>query len=340
MSLSENPSVPNPKQLLERYFTELLMANWSVNTVDRRRCSLGRLIGWLEQRDITCVTELTVKILEAYRRSLYHDRNAKTDKPLKFSTQASYLSAMKHWVEWLHQQQLIEADYGKCIPLPKEEYRLPASYLNLSEIDDVLNSVDVETVLGLRDRSMLETLYSTGMRRSELAKLRLDDVDRERRLIVLRQTKNRKDRVVPIGVRAMQWLEKYIQEVRPTFPERNNDQLYLTATGRPFHVNHLSKLVREYLDAAGVKKRGSCHMVRHTTATLMMEGGADLRTLQTLLGHANLNTTQIYTHVTIMRLREVHEKTHPAKPDELPKAPKTSASGDDGEKGEKPAPKS
>ncbi len=340
MSLSENPSVPNPKHLLERYFTELLMANWSPETVDRRRCSLGRLIDWLEQRDITCVTKLTVSLLEAYRRSLYHGISEKTGKPLKFSTQGSYLSAMKHWVEWLCQKGFIEADYGNSIDLPKEEYRLPASYLNLSEIDEVLNTVDVNKLLGLRDRSMLETLYSTGMRRAELAKLRLDDVDRERRLIVLRQGKNRRDRVVPIGVRALEWLEKYLQDVRPTFPEKNHDQLYLTATGRPFHVNHLSKIVRSYLDAAGVKKRGSCHMVRHTTATLMMEGGADLRSIQSLLGHANLNTTQIYTHVTIMRLREVHDKTHPAKPDQLPISSESNPETKGDEKGENPPPKS
>lgn len=165
---------------------------------------------------------------------------------------------------------------------------------------------------------MLETLYPTGMRRSELAKLRIDDIDRERRLIVLRQAKNRKDRVVPIGVRATQWLEKYLADVRPTLKNKNRDEVYLTVTGRAFHPNHLSKIVRTYVEAAGIKKRGSCHILRHTAATLMLEAGADLRCIQTLLGHASLNTTEIYTHVTIQRLRETHDKTHPAKLDEKP----------------------
>jgi integrase/recombinase XerD len=319
--MSGRKSVPAPKHLLERYYSSLLMDNWSPNTVDRRRYSLNRFMKWLKQREITCVSMLNASLLEAYRRSLYHYRHAKTDKPLKFCTQASYLCALKHWLTWLHEQGWIEANYGQNIQLPKEEHRLPGSYLNLSEIDTLLNAVDVTGPLGLRDRSMLETLYSTGMRRSELAKLRIDDIDRERRLIVLRQAKNRKDRVVPIGVRATQWLEKYLADVRPTLNSRNRDEVYLTATGRSFHPNHLSKLVKTYLEAAGIQKRGSCHILRHTTATLMLEAGADLRCIQTLLGHASLNTTQIYTHVTIQRLKEIHDKTHPARPDEKPENP-------------------
>jgi integrase/recombinase XerD len=308
--------IPTPRILLERYFVALRMDNWSASTVARRRYSLGRLVDWLAERGITSVEEITLASLEAYRRSLFHYRNEKTGKPLKFCTQASYLSAMKHWLTWLHKQAWIEANHGVTIELPKEEYRLPAGYLTLGEVERLLNATDVTTAIGLRDRSILETFYSTGMRRSELANLKLDDINHDGRLITIRQGKGRRDRVVPLGRRAMDWLEKYLEEVRVELLREPTDTVYLTSLGNRFHVVNLSQLVREYLTSTGITRRGSCHLLRHTAATLMLENGADLRSIQTLLGHQNLNTTAIYTHVTIQRLREVHDKTHPAKPDE------------------------
>jgi integrase/recombinase XerD len=122
-----------------------------------------------------------------------------------------------------------------------------------------------------------------------------------------------------LGQRALDWITKYQADVRPKLLGEPSDTLFLSTLGNSIHPNNLSAMVRGYLVAAGITKRGSCHMLRHTAATLMLENGADLRSIQALLGHANLNTTQIYTHVTIQRLREIHEKTHPAKPDE--KAP-------------------
>jgi len=171
---------------------------------------------------------------------------------------------------------------------------------------------------GIRDRSIFETFYSTAMRRTELLSLQLDDLDCDRGVIMIRQGKGRKDRVVPIGKRAIGWLEKYLHESRPRLLQEPSDTVYLTSTGNAFHPVTLGQLVRQYLDANGINRRGACHMLRHTAATLMMEGGADLRSLQTLLGHESLNTTQIYTHVTIDRLREVHAKTHPAASDTPP----------------------
>lgn len=205
----------------------------------------------------------------------------------------------------------METNPAEKLQLPKEEHRLPSSYLTLDEVETLLATVDLSTASGLRDRAILETLYSTGMRRSELIGLNLDDVDASRGLVIIRQGKGRKDRVVPIGKRALQWLEKYLLDARPALLNDSSDVLFLTTRGNRFHPVNLTSRVRGYLDAAGIQRRGSCHMLRHTVATLMLEGGADLRSIQTLLGHESLNTTQIYTHITIQRLREVHEKTHP-----------------------------
>ena len=160
------------------------------------------------------------------------------------------------------------------------------------------------------------------MRRAELIKLQLDDLNRDDQLIMIRQGKGRKDRVVPIGKRALEWIEKYFHDARPQLIDEPTSTLFLTTLGNKFHPANLSQMVREYLIAAGITKRGSCHMLRHSTATVMLENGADLRSIQTLLGHENLNTTQIYTLVSIKRLREVHKKTHPSYKDRKPKKKK------------------
>jgi integrase/recombinase XerD len=311
-------TIPAPKSLLSRYFVHLRMNNWSPRTIDRRSFSIGTFITWCADRGIDCVSEITSEVIESYRRSLFHHRHRRTGKPIKFSTQASYLTAIRHWLAWLCEQGWISDNPAKEVQLPKEEQRLPASYLTLSEVETLINSVDLTTPVGLRDRAILETFYSTGMRRSELVALQLDDLNRDSRLVTIRQGKVRKDRVVPIGERALQWIERYLSDGRPALLSAPSTTLFLTTLGNAFHPNNLTALVRSYLTAVGITKRGSCHMLRHTTATLMLEGGADLRSIQSLLGHEQLNTTQIYTHVTIKRLREVHKRTHPGYSDGKP----------------------
>ncbi|MCD0462257.1 tyrosine-type recombinase/integrase [Roseiconus lacunae] len=300
-------------EMLNRYYFHLQMNNWSPRTIDRRRYTLGRFVGWCSERGIETAADLTDEVLQAYRRSLFHHRT-KQGEPIKFATQASYIAAVRHWLGWLVEVESIQTNPADKIELPKEEHRLPSSYLTLEEVETLLGTVDVSTATGLRDRAILETFYSTGMRRSELIALKPDDIDRERGLVTIRQGKGRKDRVVPIGRRALEWIDKYIADGRPDA----DGPVFLTGRGNPFHPVTLSQMVRNYLDDAGITKKGSCHMLRHTTATLMLEGGADLRSIQTLLGHEQLNTTQIYVHVTIQHLREVHRRTHPRSEDRKP----------------------
>ena len=317
------------ESLLSRYFLSLQIANWSPRTVDRRRYSLGRFVDWVKERGAESHGDLTTELLEAYRRSLFHHRNGRTGKPLRFATQASYLVAVKHWLGWLAEEGWLETNPAEKLQLPKEEHRLPSGYLTLAEVETLLATVDLTTPSGLRDRAILETFYSTGMRRSELIALNLDDIDHDRGLVIIRQGKGRKDRVVPIGKRALEWLDKYLADGRPALLRQATDALFPTSRGNRFHCVNLSSRVRSYLDAAGIRRRGSCHMLRHTAATLMLEGGADLRSIQTLLGHESLNTTQIYTHITIERLREVHEKTHPGYCDRSAERPETGPSSNE-----------
>ena len=166
------------------------------------------------------------------------------------------------------------------------------------EAEAILNQPDVSDPFGLRDRAILETLYSTGLRRMEIANLKLHDLDSERETLMVRQGKGKKDRMIPIGERAILWIHKYVEEVRPSLVGVTEDgTLFLTSISEPFTPNRLTQLVRDYIRAADIGKTGSCHLFRHTCATLMHENGADIRFIQQLLGHAELTTTQIYRQV-------------------------------------------
>jgi integrase/recombinase XerD len=160
---------------------------------------------------------------------------------------------------------------------------------------------------------MLETLYSTGMRRIELARLTVFSINERAGVVGIREGKGKKDRVVPIGERAVAWVRKYLDEARPKLAiEPDCGTLFLSELGLPFYLSRLTNLVREYVQASGVAQRGACHLFRHVMATQMLENGADVRYLQAMLGHASLESTQVYTHVSIRKLKEIHTAAHPA----------------------------
>jgi integrase/recombinase XerD len=189
---------------------------------------------------------------------------------------------------------------------------LPRTVLTATEAERVLAVPDVATPLGLRDRAILETFYATGIRRSELMRLKVEDLDRGRQIVAIRQGKGKRDRFVPIGERALAWVERYLEEARPqlvVLPDPGH--LFLTADGTSLGRNHLGKMVSTAVAVADIGKHGSCHLFRHTMATLMLEGGADIRFIQQMLGHARLDTTQVYAQVSLEALKAVHGATHP-----------------------------
>lgn len=274
---------------------------------------MGKFILWCHERSVTHVREVTREMVERYQRHLFYYRK-RNGQPLALSSQTHWLVGLRGWFRWMTRERYLEVDPAAHLQLPRDEQRLPRHTLSPSEAEAILAQPDISTPLGLRDRAIMETLYSTGLRREEVLRLELSDVDRERSTVLVRCGKGSKDRFVPIGARAIAWIDKYLAEVRCDFvQDSTNLTVFLTLTGRAMHPNQLSALVRRYLERAGIAKAGACHLFRHSTATLMLEAGADVRYIQALLGHASLSTTQIYTHVSITKLREVHEKTHPAR---------------------------
>ena len=305
----------SPQDLLRQYLLWMRMRNRTDRTLELWDYTIRRFNHWCAERGITCVGEVTLELLQAYRRYLFHYRNQKTGKPLKFNTQLSYMLSITRWLHWLAEEHILSENPAAKFELPKESKRLPTGFMTAEQVELVMNQVDVDKELGIRDRAMLETFYSTGIRCGELVNLDVYDLDFDRGVLTVRQGKGNKDRVVPIGERALSWVGKYLADVRPRLIVKTDSTvLFVSCNGRRLGRNNVSLLVRAYLNAAGIKLRGSCHLFRHTAATLMLENGADLRSLQLFLGHERLNTTQIYTHVSIGRLQEVHRRTHPAKP--------------------------
>ena len=306
-----------PSQLKERFLEYLRMDNATQRTVEQWNYVLDRFLAWCEERGITRIEEITEEIARAYRRYLFHYRNARTGKPLSIATQASYLVTLRGFFKWLSKEKHLPGNLAEVLELPRGERRIPDGVLTAEEVERILAETNLQKPLGLRDRAMLETFYSTTIRCNELRSLQIYDVDASRKILTVRQGKGRRDRVVPIGTRALTWLAKYLEEVRPLLIERVpadgfSHTLFVSFRGLPFNRTNISALIRGYFDKAGIERPGSCHLLRHTAATLMLDAGADIRSLQLLLGHEHLNTTQIYTHVSIPRLQEVHARTHPA----------------------------
>jgi integrase/recombinase XerD len=203
------------------------------------------------------------------------------------------------------------ADHAAADLHPPRAWKALPKFLTVEEVDAVIGAPDVSDPKGLRDRALLEVLYATGLRVSELVGLALADVDLAAG-VVTTMGKGRKERVVPLGEAAVQWTRRYVAEARPVLVKaRPQARLFVNARGGPLSRMGFWKILKAYGRAAGITRAISPHVLRHSFATHLLERGADLRAIQLMLGHADLSTTQIYTHVLDERLRSVYERFHP-----------------------------
>lgn len=297
-------AVTYPDQLRARHYSE--------TTLDAKGRYLRYFAAWCGDRGIRRPAEVTLPLVERYQRWLFHYRKPKTGEPLSVHSQRSYLAAIRPFFKWLVQQRFLLANPASELVIPRRIKHLPRDILTAEEAERVLGMPDLADPLGVRDRVILETFYATAIRRVELVRLLLQDLDLGRGAAIIQEGKGGKQRAVPLGERCQAWIEKYLREVRPRLAvEPDGGTLFLNNLGEPFSLNGMTQLVRDYVVSSEVGKKGACHLFRHTAATLMLEGGANVRYIQELLGHADLETTEIYTHVTIDKLQAVHRLTHP-----------------------------
>ena len=295
------------------YLDYLHARNYAEETVAFKDMALRGFLVWCGERGIVRLNEVTRPVLQRYQRHLYHAQS-RGGKPMSAGAQFNRLMAVKGFFRFLTRENVLLYNPASDLELPKLEKRLPKDVLTAVEAERVLSQPDVETPSGIRDRAILEVFYSTGIRRAEMIDLERRCLYAERGIVAVRQGKGKKDRFVPIGDRAVLWVEKYLADVRPDFEAADLNTLFLDDDGAKFERDKMSRMVHGYIQKSGVGKQGCCHLFRHTMATLMLENGADIRFIQQMLGHAHLQTTEIYTHVSILKLKEVHALTHPARP--------------------------
>jgi integrase/recombinase XerD len=295
------------------YIVWLRVHNYAETTVACRVRYLAYFIRFCRCQGVEDPREVTFELLQGYQRRLFEHRKRCGD-PLAAATQAQRLVPVTHFFTWLRRSGRLAVNPASDLLMPKPDRRLPEATLSSAEMAQLLDAPDISRPLGLRDRAVLEVFYSCALRRAELIALTIRDVDFDRGTVFVRSGKGAKDRYVPIGERALFWLRLYLELARPRFATdaNTNRELFLSSVGTPLCADWLSRRVRCYLAVAGVEKKGSCHLLRHTVATLMLEGGADIRYVAEMLGHARLETTQRYTRVSIDRLRLVHASAHPA----------------------------
>jgi integrase/recombinase XerD len=220
------------------------------------------------------------------------------------------LAAIRGFFKYLLREGRLEENPLARIKIGRTWMRLPGT-LSREEMECLLEKSADATPAGVRDRAILELLYASGIRVSELATLTLNRVNRQMGFLVT-MGKGRKERIVPVGQSALKWLARYIDQVRPSLlKKRTSNILFLNRSGAGFTRQGLWKLIKKYARMAGLEKKVHPHTFRHSFATHLLEGGADLRSVQVMLGHTDISTTQIYTHVTRERLKEIHKKYHP-----------------------------
>ena len=273
------------------------------NTLDAYRRDLSQFATWLEAEHGKKLLQGNVADIQAY---LGHQFRRKT----RASSAARLLSSLKRFFRYCLRQGKVKSDPTLRIDAPKLPRGLPRS-LTEEDVESLLAAPRVEQALGLRDRAMLETLYASGLRVSELVSLNLSQVSQDMGVVRV-MGKGSKERLVPLGEESLDWIQRYLKEARTELLRgRASDDLFVTAQGGAMTRQSFWHLLRRYARLAGLKKPISPHTLRHAFATHLLNHGADLRVVQLLLGHSDISTTQIYTHVARERLKQLHAKHHP-----------------------------
>ncbi len=299
------------KTVIPDYLNHLKMLGRSYHTVRNARYTLRHFADFLETESVDRIEDLSPDIVSEYQQELYFCLTAK-GRPLTLRTQALRLSIVKGFTRFLKDRDYLIHDPGQALRLPKKPKRLPRVILSSAEVKKLLQTPDTHSNGGYRNRIILEILYDTAIRRAEVANIKLHDLDLGAGYIRI-TGKGDKDRVVPLSRRVCELVQNYILMVRPKFLNGNDPgYLVLNRWGQKMDPNSVWSVVKRCVTLSGIKKNITTHTFRHTCATHMLKNGAPARHLQEMLGHESLESTQIYTHVTINDLKQIHAQYHPS----------------------------
>jgi integrase/recombinase XerD len=293
-------------ELIDEFIDALWLADGlSKNTLGAYRSDLALFAGWLAESGGSIVGADGTAI-NAYLAHLHARPGG-----IKTTSQRRLMASLRRCYRWLRDQGRMQADPLLNIDKPRQAQRFPKT-LSEKQVEDLLNAPDVATPLGLRDRAMLELLYATGLRVSELVGIRLFELSLNDNVVRV-MGKGSKERLVPLGEVAADWLRRYIASARnELLKQRVSDAIFITVRGSGMTRQMFWNLIKKYALQVGIpQERISPHVLRHAFATHLLNHGADLRVVQLLLGHADISTTQVYTHVARERLKQLHHQHHP-----------------------------
>ena len=306
------------QEAIDMFIEEAKTRELSPETLRLRRLLLGRFAHYCELRHVDDVRNVTLETILDYRRWLSHRKKrghgpAKADSDLlDLGYQNRHIRLVRLLFKMLYKRNLIMSDITVNLPELHDPMKLPKGIMNKDQVMKLLKQPYMTTPTGFRDRTILEALYSTGLRGGELCRLTLYDIDLQARMIRV-LGKGRKERIVPVGKVACSYLAEYIKAVRPILLNGKQSSLvFITTQGSGYNTHLLWIMITRYRDRAHLPDNITTHSLRHTCATEMLKGGASIRHVQELLGHADILTTQIYTHVVQTDLQKAHARTAPS----------------------------
>ncbi len=298
----------NYDELLDSFLKHLALARTgSKDTDDAYRRDIDRFLTYLKNNEIFDLNIVTKETISEYITLLRSGEIG--GKPLSNASYTRNLSSLKSFYRYLNKYEGIESNPVIHFKGTKDRRKLP-EFLTFEQMESILNSFDLSDPVQIRNRAMIELIYACGLRVSECAGVKVSNVDLDNRLLRV-FGKESKERIIPFYPRCRKLLEVYIEKVRPMFVKEENDFLFLNQNGRGISSRSIQLVVEQSGINAGLTLHVHPHMIRHSFATHLVDNGADLRTVQELLGHENLSTTQIYTHVTTDRLKRTVESAHP-----------------------------
>jgi len=296
-------TTPKPNRIIKQFLDYLnVEKGLSLNTIDSYRSDLIRFFEYIKKNNLEWES-MRRQDIEIYL-------NETQTEGISTSTLSRYISSLRSFYKFALLEDIISHSPVEEIELPKKIKRLP-QFLNSDEVERLLNAPDRATPVGLRDAAMLELLYATGERVSEIIRLKMEDINLDEGYLLC-TGKGEKQRLIPFGDNAADLLERYITDARPFFIKKSSSPyLFLTIRSGPLSRKTFWKIMKDYRLKTGIKKQFSPHTLRHSFATHLLENGADLRSVQLLLGHSDISTTQIYTHINQRRMKKMYDQYHP-----------------------------
>lgn len=300
------------EMLSERYIQHIMLENKSVATITNVKFSLKHFFRFLHGQGIHEITKVTEETINGYKRKL-HNHKLENGANYAVETIRNRLKILRVFFKFLNKNGIIYSNPAINLEIPKREVKIPRVIMTIDEVKLIMKAPDWRSASGYRDRAILELLYSTGVRNSELRQLKTDDVNLENGLLRITRGKGDKMRVVPLSKLTSRWVKSYIKKIRKIFVNKKHDAGYLFLTFRGDRLSSciLNNIIKKYRQKCGITKPITAHCFRHSIATHLLERNMDIRYIQEFLGHSKIDSTQIYTRVVISGLQEKYKKYHP-----------------------------